>query len=160
MTEAALLLAELRDAGALLSVEAGRLRIRAPRGVLTGTRLVAIEAQRDALLAALSAPFVPELSRPDPIPASADPVLGETVANALALTPAERAAWQAEIVAAVRYVAAGGPPDPHLAHDLAALRRIVPFGICLDCGRQCPTDGHHWCTECYVKGVTGMQMRS
>ncbi len=160
MTHAALFLAELRDAGALLSVEAGRLRVRAPRGVLSAMRLAAIEAHRDALLAAISAPFVPELSRPDPIPASADPVLGETVANALALTPAERAAWQAEIVAAVRYVEAGEPPDPHLAHDLAALRRIVPFWICLDCGHQCPTDGRHWCSECYVKSVTAIEVRA
>ncbi len=151
MTDAALLLTELRDAGALLNVEAGRLRIRAPRGVLTATRLAAIEAQRDALLAALSSPSVPELSLADPVPASADPRLEETVANALALEPAERAEWQAEIVAAVRYVEAGGDSDPHLAHDLAALRRIVPCGVCLGCGGPCLSDGRHWCAECYVK---------
>ncbi len=127
VTDAALLLTELRDAGALLSVEAGRLRIRAPRGVLNTTRLAAIKAQRDALLAALSSPSVPELSLADPVPASVDARLDETVANALALEPAERTEWQAEIVAAVRYVEAGGEFDPHLAHDVAALRRIVPF---------------------------------
>ncbi len=160
MTEAALLLAELRDAGALLSVEAGRLRVRAPRGVLSAARLAAIEAQRDALLAALSPPTGPEFRRLDPVPASADPRLDETVANALALEPAERAAWQAEIVAAVWYVEAGGDSDPHLAHDLAALRRIVPFGVCLSCGHQCPTDGRHWCSECYVKSVTAIEVRA
>ncbi len=160
MTEAALLLADLRGAGALLSVEAGRLRIRAPRGVLTGTRLAAIEAQRDALLAALSSPSVPELRQPDPILVSSDPVLDQTVANARALDPAERAAWQAEIVAAVRYVEAGGDPDPYLAHDLAALRRIVPSGICWACGLPCPTDGRHWCSECYVKSVTAIEVRA
>ncbi|MDP9353872.1 MAG: hypothetical protein M3R02_01050 [Chloroflexota bacterium] len=151
MTEAALLLAELRDAGALLTVEADRLRIRAPRGVLSATRLAAIEAQRDALLVALSSPSVPDLRRPDPVPASVDPRLDETVANALALEPAERAEWQAEIVAAVRYVAAGGERDPHLAHDLEALRRIVPFGVCLGCRGPCLSDGRRWCAECYVK---------
>ena len=139
--DAALLLTELRGAGALLSVEAGRLRIRAPRGVLNRPRLEAIKAQRDELLAALSSPSVPELRRPDPVPASIDHRLDETVANALALPPPERAEWQAEIVAAVRYVEAGGDPDPHLAHDVAALRRIVPFGVCLDCGHECPIDG-------------------
>ncbi len=159
MTEAALLLAELRDAGALLSAEAGRLRVRAPRGVLSETRLEAIAAHRDALLAVLAPPSALELNRADPVAASADPRLDETVGNVLALEPAERAAWQAEIVAAARYVEAGGLPDPHLAHDLAALRRIVPFGICLDCGRQCPTDRPHWCSECYVKGVQAMEVR-
>ncbi len=159
MTEAALLLTELRDAGALLSVEAGRLRVCAPRGVLSATRLAAIEAQRDALLAALSPPSVPGLSLADPVPASADPRLDETVANALALEPAERTVWQAEIVAAVRYVEAGADSDPHLDHDLAALRRIVPFGVCLDCGDPCPSDGRHWCTNCDVKGTTAMGVK-
>ncbi len=152
MKDAALLLTELRDAGALLDVDAGRLRVRAPRGVLSTTRLVAIEAQRDALVAALSSPSVPDLSRADPVPASADPQLDETVANALALAPPERAEWRTEIVAAVRYVEAGGDPDMHLAHDLAALRRIVPHGVCLDCGEPCPSDGRHWCTTCMGKG--------
>ena len=64
MTEAALLLTELRDAGALLDVDAGRLRVRAPRGVLSTTRLAAIEAQRDTLLAALSSPSISDLMRP------------------------------------------------------------------------------------------------
>ncbi len=88
MTEAALLLAELRDAGTLLSVEAGRLRIRAPRGVLNATRLAAIEAHRDALLAEMSPPSGPESNRPDQVPASADPVLDKTIANALVVRPA------------------------------------------------------------------------
>ncbi|MDP9471644.1 MAG: hypothetical protein M3Q71_13425 [Chloroflexota bacterium] len=159
MTEAAQLLAELRDAGALLSVEAGRLRIRAPRGVLSDTRLADIEAHRDALLAVLSAPSVPELRQPDPILVSSDPVLDQTVANARALDPAEFAAWQAEIVAAVRYVEAGGDPDPHLAHDLDALRRIVPFGVCWACGQPCVVAGEEWCTDGYVKGWSAMETR-
>ncbi len=153
MSDAIRLLAELRDVGALLTVEAGRLRVRAPRGVLSETRREAIEAQREGLLAALSSPSVPELNRLDSVPASSGPLLDETVANALALEPAERAAWQAEIVAAVRYVEDGGDPDPHLAHDLAALRRIVPSGICLDCGGTRPGEGHPWCTECFVKAA-------
>ncbi len=159
MTDAVLLLTELRDAGALLNVEAGRLRIRAPRGVLSATRLAAIEAQRDALLAALSSPSVPEPSLADPVPASAGPRLEETVANALALEPAERAEWQAEIMAAVRYVEAGGDPDPHLAHDLAALRRIVPFGVCLACEGSCLTGDRHWCADCYDKVSMVMEVR-
>ncbi len=151
MTSTALLLAELRDAGALLSVEAGRLRVRAPRGVLSDTRLADIEAHRDTLLTALSSPSVPELRGPDPVPASGDPQLDETVANALALLPAEFAAWQAEIVAAVQYVEAGGDSDPHIAHDLAALHRILSFGVCFGCVHQGPADGPHWRTECHAR---------
>ncbi len=148
MTDTALLLAELRAAGVLLALEEGRLRVRAPRGVLSETRLVAIAAQRDTLLAELSPPSVPEPTPADPAPATAHPDLDETVANALSLSPWERAAWQAEIVAAVQYVKDGGEPDPNLAHDLAALRRIVPSGACLRCGEACPSDSQPWCIAC------------
>ena len=84
-------------------------------------------------------------------PADGD-TLAETVANARALAADERAAWQDEVVAMLRWAEAGHEPDLHLAHDLAALRRLVPPGVCLDCGGPCPAGEQHWCAGCRAEG--------
>ncbi|MDP9356660.1 MAG: hypothetical protein M3R02_15505, partial [Chloroflexota bacterium] len=82
-----------------------------------------------------------------------------TVRNALALTDPDRAAWRREIVEALAWVEAGRGVDFHLAHDLVALRRIVPPGRCLRCDAPCLADGGHWCVECSVKEVKAMEVR-
>ncbi len=51
--DARALLADLRALRAELWIEAGRLRVKAPQGVLTPERRAAIAAHRDALLALL-----------------------------------------------------------------------------------------------------------
>ena len=81
------------------------------------------------------------------------PAVARTVATAVALDDDERTAWQQEIVAAIRWAEAGHAPDPHLEHDLAALRRLVPYGVCLACGSSCPADGQHWCAGCRARGT-------
>ena len=62
------LLAELRRSGAVLSVEADRLRVGAPTGVLTPERRAAVAATKDALLALLTeeAPTQPVVSADAP----------------------------------------------------------------------------------------------
>ena len=89
-----------------------------------------------------------------PEPASPDPAVAATIANVRALPEHERAAWQREVVAMLRWAEAGGAPDPYLGHDLAALRRLAPVGVCLDCGGPCPADGSHWCARCRTKERT------
>lgn len=53
-TTAAELLLELRRRGAEIEVDGGRLRIRAPRGVLTGPIRSALEERKDEILRLLS----------------------------------------------------------------------------------------------------------
>jgi hypothetical protein len=85
------------------------------------------------------------------VAALADPI-AVTVANASTLPPEERDGWRREIVAALRWAEAGHAPDGYLVHDVAALRRLVPFGTCLECGGAAPRDGRHWCAKCASTG--------
>ena len=82
---------------------------------------------------------------PDP---TEDALIAETVANVSALPPEERREWHGEVVAALRWSEAGHEPDANLAHDPAAPKRIVPPGVCPECGGPCPRDGRHWCHAC------------
>ncbi|MFE0155382.1 amino acid adenylation domain-containing protein [Nonomuraea sp. NPDC059007] len=59
------LIAELAREGVHLWAESGRLRFRAPKGVLTEERRALLAAHKEALLEQLSRPAQPEL-RPDP----------------------------------------------------------------------------------------------
>ena len=156
--EAERLLAELRAGGAVLSVEDDRLRVRALRGAITA-ELRACLARRKADLMTLVAdereagsPNGLEALQTDvgaqPQPPAVDLAVAATVRHALALTSDERQGWQREIVAMLRWAEAGRGSDADLAHDLAALRRIVPPGACLDCGGRCPDDGRQWCDGC------------
>ncbi len=166
----AALIAELRRAGAVLSVEGERLRVNAPRGVLTPERSAAVAAEKAAVmellmaevdtlaLDALDAALGDDGAEPES-PPTADPALAETVANARALDPSERAAWREEIVAGLRWAEARHAPDPNLAHDLAALRVLVPPGMCLGCDAPRPTDGRHWCGNCSVKEAKVMEKK-
>ena len=76
-----------------------------------------------------------------------DPI-GATAANVAAASAAERDGWRREVVAALRWTEAGRGVDHNLGHDLAALRRLVPPGACLECGGPAPRDGRHWCAAC------------
>ncbi|MEV4899480.1 hypothetical protein AB0K48_60205, partial [Nonomuraea sp. NPDC055795] len=60
------LIAELAREGVHLWAESGRLRFRAPKGVLTEERRALLAAHKEALLEQLSRPGQPEL-RPDPV---------------------------------------------------------------------------------------------
>lgn len=81
-----------------------------------------------------------------------DADLATTVANALALDDGERAAWQREIVDALRWVTAGHGRDPDLAHDLAALRKVVPPGTCIASDGPCPIGTGSGCVACLPPG--------
>ncbi len=115
-------------------------------------------AEADALaLDSLDAVLGDDGAEPEPLPAT-DPALAETVANARALDSADWAAWREEIVAGLRWVEAGNGPDLNLAHDLAALRVLVPPGTCLRCDAPCPTDGRHWCVKCSITEAKAMEV--
>ncbi|WP_213451843.1 amino acid adenylation domain-containing protein [Rhizomonospora bruguierae] len=60
------LIADLRRTGVQLWEEAGRIRYRAPKGVLTPDRLDALRANRDAVIASLRDADPPVVLRPDP----------------------------------------------------------------------------------------------
>ncbi len=168
---AAALVAELRRAGAVLTVEGERLRVNAPRGALTPERSAVIAAEKGTLMAFLVAEadaltldrldvaLSDDGAEPEPPPA-ADPSLAQTVANARALDPSERAVWREEIVAGLRWAEAGHAPDPNLAHDLAALRVLVPLGTCLRCDAPCPATNRHWCVNCSVKEAKVMEVKT
>lgn len=167
---AAALVAELRRAGAVLTVEGEHLRVNAPRGVLTPERSAAVAAEKGAVvawlmaeadalaLAGLDAVLGDDGADPE-LPAAVDPTLAETVANARALHPIERAAWREEIVSGLRWAEAGHAPDPNLAHDLAALRVLVPPGRCLRCDAPCPANNRYWCINCSVKEAKAKEVK-
>lgn len=115
--------------GIELRTENGRLRYRAEPGSLTDNLREDIARQRPAIMAALDA-------------------IAGTLANVQAEPEAAREAWRREIVAMLRWEETGNAPDANLMLDLVALRRIAPFGTCLDCGGATARDGRHWCTEC------------
>ena len=168
--DAMTVVAELRRAGAELTVEGGRLRVGAPAGVLTAERSATVAAAKDAVVALLVAEG--DAAALDAVDAALgddgaappepddDPVLAATVANVLALDPAERAAWRAEVVAGLRWAEAGHEPDPHLVHDRAALRRLVPLGACLACGATRTVEGRNWCDRCRVDHETNPEERT
>ena len=56
MVSAAALLADLDAAGATVALDGDRLRLRAPRGVLTDALRVRVEAHRAGIVAALTMP--------------------------------------------------------------------------------------------------------
>ncbi len=138
---AAALVAELRSAGVVLAVEGERLRVNAPRGVLTPEQRAAIATEKDAVMAllmaeadalaldSLDAVLGDDGAEPEPLPAT-DPALAETVANARALDSADWAAW----------------------------RVLVPPGTCLRGDAPCPTDGRHWCVKCSITEAKAMEV--
>jgi hypothetical protein len=171
-SSAAALVAAIRAGGGALTVTGERLSYRLPPDLNTPATLAALRAHKPAILAALADPTPrhPAWSasgrswdcpcgasvaadwRRCPVCGGDDPDLAATVANASALPPEERDGWQREIVAALRWTEAGHDPDGYLAHDVAALRRLVPYGVCLDCGGPAPRDGRHWCAACRDRG--------
>jgi hypothetical protein len=126
------LLAELERAGVSLYLGDGQLRARARPGTLTESIRETIAAHREALIAELEA-------------------IDATVRCILAQPIDVQDAWRREVVAWQRWEEAGHPPEPNQAHDLCALRRIVPAGVCLDCGGPAPYDGRCWCAACERK---------
>lgn len=160
------ILADLRNAGATVSVDPSGLLV-GPRCLLTPEHRVAIKQHRDALVDLVVAERdVDAMQRlddrlgndgaePDIVPESCrsadDDSVATTVQNARSSPDAERSAWQREIVHALIWAEAGHGTHAELRHDLAALRRIVPIGICLDCGASCASDGRHWCDDCFGK---------
>jgi hypothetical protein len=171
-SSAAALVAAIRAGGGALSVIGDRLSYRLPPDLNTPETLAALRAHKRAILAALSVPPSPHPAwsasgRSWVCPCGAavaaslprcpwcggdDPDRAATVRNADALPPDERDGWQREIVAALRWAEAGNEPDGYLTHDVAALRRLVPYGTCLDCGGPAPRDGRHWCAGCETAG--------
>lgn len=105
----ATILHDLSRAGVILTPDGDRIRATAPPGILTADIRATIATHRDALLTALM-----DDAR----------ALAVTVANARALAQDERAAWEAEIHAAIRWTEAGHGHDPFLAHDRQALRIV------------------------------------
>ena len=105
------LLREARAAGLSVVIEGDRLRVRGPKSA--GDVAARLLAAKPAVLAALGG----AADAGDRV----DPVVEETARNIAALTPAELAAYRAELVA---------PPagDPHLAHDLTAFALAVARG--------------------------------
>ncbi len=156
VTTAERLLADLRRAGATVTVAGGDLRVEARRGALDPALRPTVVAHKAELMALVQR----EEGGDAPAHLSSGEVAIEvTVRNALALTDEERAAWRREIVEALVWVEAGHGVDIHLDHDLRALRRIVPPGTCLRCDAPCPAEGHHWCGECSVKETKGMGVK-
>ncbi len=156
VTVAERILADLRLAGAKVTVAGADLRVEAPRGVLDPALRPTVAAHKAELLALVRTEeggqaLAESLSREAAVEA--------TVRNALALTNPDRAAWREEIVAGLRWAEAGHAPDPNLAHDLAALRVLVPLGTCLRCDAPCPADGRHWCGTCSFKQTKGMEVK-
>ncbi len=156
VTMAERILEDLRRAGATVAVAGADLRVEAPRGVLDPALRPIVAAHKAELMALVR--------REEGGDASAEPWSGEagvetTVRNALALTDTERAAWRREIVDALVWVEAGHGVDPHLVHDLAALRVLVPPGTCLRCDAPCPGDGRHWCDDCSATEAKVMEVK-
>ncbi len=145
VTAAERLLADLRRAGATVTVAGEDLRVEAPRGALDPALRPTVVAHKAELMALMRRQAGAETPAE---PWSGAAAVEATVRNALALTDEERAAWHREIVEALVWVEAGHGVDIHLAHDLQALRRIVPPGTCLRCDGPCPAEGPHWCACC------------
>ena len=180
MSVAEELVASIRRAGADLYVSEGHIRLEGPRRVLTAERQSLIAAHREEVLAFLVAetdaaalerldatlgndgaePDDPLVPRPVAEDLDPDRDLDLLVANVLALSPEDRAAWRLEIVHAAVWAAAGKRDDPHLLADLRVLRRVEAAGACLRCGAACPADGRCWCAGCqgrYTKATEGSQ---
>lgn len=170
--EAAALLAELGRRGAVVALEGGAVRVRARPGALDDGLRAAIRARKAGLIALLAGinaatAAAPAGARSEAVsPAPADRQAGQatdashaeaTTANVLAAPPQEQAAWRREVVHALVWAEAGRWDDPHLAHDLAALRRIVPAGTCLHCDGPCEADGRPWCGGCAARHAEGMR---
>lgn len=158
MSAAAAVLEALRTAGATVGVTGGRLRVVAEEGAIPAALRAQAAAERDGLLALLTAdktqmrPVVqPEHGAPDGVDPGKD-LEAETLAGrALALSPEERAAWRLDILHAAVWAAAGKRNDPDLLGDLRALRRMEAPGTCLQCRAPCPADGRFWCDGCAAK---------
>ncbi len=167
--DAAALLASLQALGATVTLDGDAVRVRARPGVLDTTLRTAIGSHKAGLVVLLTG---------DPPTAAAPPAervkldchdpwagggpgideqqLAETVRNALAAAPADRAGWRREIVHALVWAEAGRWRDPHLALDLAALRTLVPPGACLACDGPCSADGRRWCDGCAARHAAAM----
>ncbi len=156
VTVAERLLADLRRAGATVTVAGADLRVEVPRGVLDPALRPTVAAHKVELMALVSREEGGEAPAES---LSRKAAVEVTVRNALALTDPDRAAWRREIVEALVWVEAGHGVDIHLAHDLEALRRIVPPGTCLRCDAPCPAEGRHWCGNCSVKEAKGMGVK-
>ncbi len=156
MTAAERLLADLRRAGATVTVAGTDLRVEAPRGVLEPALRPTVAAHKGELLALVSRE---ERGEGTAESSSGEAAVEVTVRNVLALSHADQAAWRREIVEALVWVEAGHGIDVHLAHDLRALRRIVPPGTCLRCDAPCPVEGHYWCVTCSDTEAKGMGVK-
>lgn len=121
-----------RDGVTLYLDDAGELRARSRPGALTPEMRATIAAHRPALVAALAD----------------EAIIAGTLANLAAESQETREAWRREVVVWQRWEEAGGTPDPNQRLDLAALRRLLPPGTCLDCGASMSDDGHRWCARC------------
>ncbi len=137
------LLTELEAAGATVSIDAGRLRVEAPPGVLAAKRQ-AITEHRDVLLALIAA-------KDTDVPVNTmvvDVEVDEHVARVRSLSPEEQAGWRREVIHAAVWAAAGKRDDPHRLADLRVLRRVEAAAACLRCGETCEADGRFWCPRC------------
>ena len=160
MSAAAEVLGALRAAGATVAADCGHMRVSAEAGTVPPALRARAAAERDGILALLTAEAVDAEQSEHAASARGDDDGGEIdamVERVLALSREERAAWRREIIHAGVWAAAGKRDDPHLLADLRVLRRVEAAGACLRCRESCPADGRFWCDGCATRYATATE---
>ena len=132
------IMASLARNGVSLHLAPGELRARVKPGARTAAARATIAAHRPELIRALTD----------------EAIITGTLTNLAVESAQVREAWRREVVAWQRWEEGSGAPDPNQRLDLAALRRILPPGACIDCGQPAHSGERHWCACCERRTAT------